>query len=246
MTASPTATPPAAPTNPPDPAQRETARPRADFLALPTYAHRSPIYRVGHAVCRLTTALAFDLKAYGVKNVPKTGGVLIVANHQSYLDPVILGAPMLRVLSFLAKSELFEGQRPIGRLFASLIRNLNAFPVRQGEGDVGAVRETIRRLQEGHVLTMFPEGGRSDSEEIDPMQGGVGLIVRRAGPTVRVVPAAIHGAFKAWPRHRKLPRPSPIRVKYGPARQLAHLKAAEIVKIIDQDIRRLYGELRSA
>jgi 1-acyl-sn-glycerol-3-phosphate acyltransferase len=228
MTASPTATQPTAPT------------------ALPTYARQSLFYRAGRAICRLTTTFAFDLKAYGVANVPRSGGVLIVSNHQSYLDPMILGVPIPRPVSFLSKSELFEGQTAAGRFFASLIRNLNAYPVRQGEGDVGAVRETIRRLQEGHVLTMFPEGGRSPSEEIEPMQGGVGLIARRAGPMVKVVPAALHGTFGAWSRYRKLPRPWPIRVKYGPPMELSHQKAAEIVKAIEAEIRRLYAELRAS
>ena len=61
-----------------------------------------------------------------------------------------------RRIRFMAKSELFEN-----RHFGWLIRSLNAFPVRQGEGDVGAVKETIRRLQEGHALIVYPEGTRS-------------------------------------------------------------------------------------
>jgi 1-acyl-sn-glycerol-3-phosphate acyltransferase len=224
---------------------RANPAPAQQSAELPPPVRQTPIYGLGKAVCRIAASLAFDLKASGVRNVPRTGGVLVVSNHQSFLDPVILGVAIPRAVSYLAKSELFEGRGPLGRFFGGLIRNLNAFPVRQGEGDVGAVRETIRRLQEGHVLTMFPEGGRSPSEEIEPILGGVGLIVRRAGPTVRVVPAAVHGTFRAWSRHRKLPRPSPVRVKYGPALELAHLKAAEIVKIIDTQIRRLYAELRA-
>src|SRR5688572_33443733 len=101
MTVPPTATPPAAPTNPSDLREKRPGDGPSPSPGGPTYARRTLLYRVGHAVCRLTTTLAFDLKAYGVKNVPKSGGVLIVANHQSYLDPVILGVPMTRVLSFL-------------------------------------------------------------------------------------------------------------------------------------------------
>jgi 1-acyl-sn-glycerol-3-phosphate acyltransferase len=211
---------------------------------LPTYARQTPLYKFGRAICRLACTLAFDLKSYGVRNIPRSGGVLIVSNHQSFLDPMILGVPVPRPVSFLAKSELFEGTSAVGRFFAQLIRGVNAFPVRQGEGDVGAVRESIRRLQEGHVLTLFPEGGRSETEEVEPLLGGVGLILRRAGPKVRVVPAAIDGTFRAWSRHRKLPRTAPVRVKYGPALQLSELKAGEIVRVIDGEIRRLLGELR--
>jgi 1-acyl-sn-glycerol-3-phosphate acyltransferase len=197
----------------------------------------SPFYKGGRVICRVVSVLWFDLKVYGVENVPERGGVLILSNHQSYLDPVVLGAKLIRPLSFLAKSELFEVPG-----FGWMIRNLNAFPVRQGEGDIGAVKETIRRLQEGHALNMFPEGSRSDDGEIAPMQSGIGLIARRAG--VPVVPAVIDGSFAAWPRGKKIFRPHPIRVQFGPPMDLKDLKAAEIVKRIDSTLRTMFGELR--
>jgi len=207
---------------------------------LPVYGRESWFYKFGRVICRIVTINVFDLKVYGIRNVPRRGGVLIVGNHQSFLDPVLYTVRVPRPASFLAKSELFEGNPHLTRL----IRALNAFPVRQGEGDVGAVRETIKRLQEGHVLVMFPEGGRTHDGEVEPLLGGVGLIVRRAGPTVRVVPAAMHGAYEAWSRHRKFPRSGRIRVKYGEALELSHLKAAEIVKVIEGRIRGLFKELK--
>jgi 1-acyl-sn-glycerol-3-phosphate acyltransferase len=207
--------------------------------AVPTFTRKSWLYSLGQSLFRLLAITIFDLKAYDTQNVPKRGGVLIVSNHQSFLDPVMLGVKVKRPMSFLAKSELFSN-----RFFGWLIRGVNAFPVRQGEGDIGAVRETIKRLQEGHVLVMFPEGGRSDDGEVTPMQTGVGLIVRRAGPTVKVVPAAVEGAFQAWSRHRKFFRPWPVRVKYGPPLELSDKKASEIVKIIGAEIGRLSAVLK--
>jgi 1-acyl-sn-glycerol-3-phosphate acyltransferase len=205
-----------------------------------TFARKTWIYSLGQSFFRLFAIVLFDLRAFGVQNIPKRGGVLIVANHQSFLDPVMLGVKVTRPMSFLAKSELFAN-----KIFGALIRGVNAFPVRQGEGDVGAVRETIKRLQEGHVLVMFPEGGRSEDGEVAPLQTGVGLIVRRAGPTVKVVPAAVEGAFASWPRGQTLPRPRAVRVKYGKPMELSNLKAAEIRGIIDIEIRRLFEELRA-
>jgi 1-acyl-sn-glycerol-3-phosphate acyltransferase len=199
------------------------------------------LYKAGQMVCRFVALTGFCFKAYGAKNVPQRGGVLIVANHQSVLDPVMLAVNLRRPVSFMAKRELFDGHSA----FAWLIRNLNAFPVRQGEGDVGAVRETIKRLQAGHVLIVFPEGERTPDGRIGKLEGGIGLIIRRAGPDVRVVPAAVDGAFKAWPKHRKRPRFCPIQVKYGPPLSLAHLKAAQIMETIDGHIRRLFDDLRN-
>ena len=71
------------------------------------------------------------------------------------------------------------------------------------------------------------------------------MIVRRAGPTVKVVPAAVDGTFRAWSRYRKLPRAAPVRVKYGRPMELAHLKSAQIIQAIEKEIRRLHGELRA-
>jgi 1-acyl-sn-glycerol-3-phosphate acyltransferase len=223
----------------PQPAAAAAAAPPV-AAGLPTNTRTTWVYRLGRGLLRLFGVVMFRLRTTGVKNIPKRGGVLIVANHQSYLDPAAFGVNVRRPLSFLAKSELFEN-----KFFGGLIRAVNAFPVRQGEGDVGAVREAIKRLQEGHVLLMFPEGGRSDDGEVMKMEAGVGLIIRRAGPTVRVVPAATYGAYEAWPRQRLLPRPGRVRVKYGEAMNLSDRKASDIIRIVEARIRELFEELRA-
>jgi 1-acyl-sn-glycerol-3-phosphate acyltransferase len=225
---------------PPASAPAAPAAAAAAPAPVPTFARKTWLYSLGQSFFRMLAIILFDLRAAGVDNVPRRGGVLIVSNHQSFLDPVMLGVKVARPMSFLAKSELF-----INKIFGRLIRGVNAFPVRQGEGDVGAVRETIKRLQEGHVLVMFPEGARCEDGKVGPMQSGVGLIVRRAGATVKVVPAAIEGTFESWPRGQVLPRPMPVRVKYGQPMELSTKKAAEIVKIIDAEIHRLFDELRA-
>ena len=141
----------------------------------------------------------FDLKVYGAYNVPRTGGVILVSNHQSYLDSVLLATRLDRPLSYMARVETFNN-----RAFAWLIRALNAFPISQGAGDIGAIKEAIARLNAGHALAIFPEGSRSNDGRIKPLEKGVGLIVRRA--RVAVVPVVIVGSFEAlWPKGRKFP-----------------------------------------
>ena len=197
----------------------------------------NPLYATGQAICRLATTLLFDLKVQGIEHVPRKGGVLIVANHQSYLDPVLVGVKLPRAASFLAKSELFEG-----RFFVGLIRMLNAFPVRQGRGDISAVREAINRLGQGSALVLFPEGTRTEDGELIHLEAGVGLIVRKT--TAPVVPCAIEGSYRAWPRRRKMFRASPIRVMFGPPMELAGLKAQQIVDAIDATLRRMIVQLK--
>jgi 1-acyl-sn-glycerol-3-phosphate acyltransferase len=187
---------------------------------------------------RIFTTVWFDLKVYGKENVPQSGGVLLVANHQSFLDPPLIGVQLRRKASYLAKSGLFENP-----LFGWIIRNCNAFPVRQGEGDVGAVKETIRRLREGHMLTVFPEGGRSEDGELQPILNGAALVVRKAG--VPIVPVVIEGSFKAWSKHRRIWQRHPVRVLFGKPAVVHHLKAKEITEFIDQQLHELLAELRA-
>ena len=195
------------------------------------------VYSFMRALLRIFTTVWFDLKVYGTENVPQTGGVLLVSNHQSFLDPPLIGVQLRRKASYLAKSGLFENP-----VFGWIIRNCNAFPVRQGEGDVGAVKETIRRLREGHMLTVFPEGGRSEDGELQPILNGAALVVRKA--QVPIVPIAIEGSFKAWPKHRKICQRSPVRVLIGKPAIVHDMKAKEITEFIDREIRELFTELR--
>jgi 1-acyl-sn-glycerol-3-phosphate acyltransferase len=198
---------------------------------------RSLLWRWLQMPCRILTTLLFDLKVYGVRNVPRDGGVLILSNHQSYLDPVLLAVRLYRPVSFLARSTLFRGG------FGVLIRKLHAFPVNQDGFAKAALEETIRRLNEGHVLNVYPEGSRTKTGEIAPVQRGVALILRKAH--VPVVIAAIDGSFEAWTKGRKLFKPYPIRVLYGKPMHLGHLRGEEMLRTIETELHRLFNELRA-
>jgi 1-acyl-sn-glycerol-3-phosphate acyltransferase len=200
---------------------------------------RAPvIWKFAQLLVRVWTSVTFDLKVYGLKNVPRAGGVLMVSNHQSLLDPLLLGARLHRPMSYMAKSELFTHTA-----FAWLIRSLGAFPVRQGAGDVGAIKETVARLQEGRMLNIFPEGARTEDGQIGPMLPGVALVVRRAG--VPIVPVAIDGSYQAWPKGSRSCRRHPIRMVYGPPLDVTGMKADAVVRLIDRSIRTLFERLRS-
>ena len=198
----------------------------------------SPVWKLTQTLCRVLTTVVFDFKAYGTHHVPAEGGVLLVTNHASYLDPVLIGVQLPRPISYLAKSELF-----INSVFGWLIRNLNAYPVRQGAGDVGAMKETIKRLQEGHLLNIFPEGSRTETGELLPIAPGVALVVRRAG--VPIVPCVIQGSFESMPRGRAIPHRRPIAVMYGPPMDVNGMKSEQIVKLIDDTFHRMVDELRA-
>jgi len=165
-----------------------------------------------YTVCQLSAWFAFRLclgfRAYGQKNVPLTGGALLLSNHQSYLDPVVIGAPLRRRLRFMARETLFRNP-----LFGTLLESVGAFPVRRGRPDKTSIRHAIELLASGEALVMFPEGTRSHDGRLQPILGGFTLLVRKANAPV--VPIAVDGTHRAWPRSKRLPTPARVRVAYG-------------------------------
>lgn len=165
-------------------------------------------YYFSQILCQLIYSVVFHGRSRHPERVPQSGGVLLVCNHQSFFDPVLAGVALERECDFMARDTLFKNDR-----FRRLIEWLNAFPVKRGTADVGAIKETLRRLKAGRLIVVFPEATRTHDGEIAPMQSGPVLIARKAG--VPIVPVLILGAFEAWPRDRKFPRPHPILVSYG-------------------------------
>jgi 1-acyl-sn-glycerol-3-phosphate acyltransferase len=198
---------------------------------------RSLLWKSLQILARFLTTNLFDLKVYGIENVPETGGVLLVANHQSYLDPVLVAVRLRRAVSFMAKSELFENP-----LLGWLIRSLHAYPVRKGEGDIGAIRQAIQRLNDGYALNVYPEGTRTLDGNIAPLEKGIALILRKVD--VPVIPVAIEGSFGAWPKGEKIFHPHPIRVNYGKPLYFKGLPAKEILDTLHFNLVSLHEELK--
>lgn len=178
---------------------------------VPEETTAPPPMRRGYAGLRLVAQLLltflFRGRVFGTRHVPRTGGVLLVSNHQSFLDPVLATLAIPRECHYMARDTLFH--HPTLR---RVIEYLNAFPVKRGTADMGAIKETLRRLKAGKVVLTFPEATRTTDGRIGPMRAGVVLLARKA--RVPIVPTLILGAFESWPRTRKLPVPRPILVAY--------------------------------
>ena len=148
----------------------------------------------------LWLTFAYRYRYWGAQQVPDRGPVLLVANHQSFLDPVILGvAGHHRPFHSMARGTLFRHPA-----FGWLIRTLRAIPIDQDGADISAVRRCVNVLREGHALVVFPEGTRTLDGTTAPFAPGTMVLIKRALPMV--IPVAIEGAHDVWPRNRSLPR----------------------------------------
>jgi len=201
-------------------------------------ARRLP-WNVLRLLAQFLFLLLFRVRVFGQRNVPRTGGALIASNHQSYLDPVLLGLGVSRPLSYMARRSLFR-VRP----FALLLSALNVFPLTRGGRDTGAVREAVNRLKAGNCLVVFPEGTRAHNGEIGRLLPGVPAIALRAG--VPLIPAAVEGAFQAWPRGGA-PRPAPVAVRYGrpiSAAECRRMSRDELTERLRAEMLKLQSALR--
>ncbi len=183
------------------------------------FARRAPGSTLAQAVwwdfvalfCATLARIFYRMNVVGAHHIPRSGGVLLVGNHQSFLDPIPHAAVAFdRQTAYIARSSLFHN-----KFFAGLITSLNAIPLKE-KSDSAAIKTALQVLAQGRCLLIYPEGGRCDDGAIAPFQRGVALLIRRA--KVPVVPIGLDGCFDIWPSSQKLPRLSGrLEVEAGPA-----------------------------
>jgi 1-acyl-sn-glycerol-3-phosphate acyltransferase len=142
--------------------------------------------------------LFFRLKVTGQQNIPQDGPFIIVANHSSLLDPVILGVSIKPKIIFVAAAYLFKI-----RWIGYLLRKANSIPV-QRENDIKAIKQTLKILQQGGILGIFPEGGIDRHKNNLPVKAGAAYLATKIG--VPIVPIKIKGVDKVLPRGAKFIR----------------------------------------
>jgi 1-acyl-sn-glycerol-3-phosphate acyltransferase len=151
-----------------------------------------------------------SLRVIGRRNMPEDGPVLLMSNHQSFFDPLLLGLASRRYLSFLARDTLFRNQ-----YLKALIESLDAIPIdNKGLGKDG-LQACLNVLNRGKAVLVFPEGERTHDGEMEPFKPGISLLIKRL--QCPIVPAAIVGAYDAWPRRARLPSFSPLFLAAGKA-----------------------------
>jgi 1-acyl-sn-glycerol-3-phosphate acyltransferase len=185
--------------------------------------------------------MLFRARVFGAARMPGEGAVLLLSNHQSHLDPLLIGMSCQRQLNFLARQTLFDTW-PLG----ALIRSFNGIPIdRDGTGLAG-LKETMRRLKRGEVVVLFPEGTRTPDGEVRRLKPGFCTLARRCKVTLQ--PMAIEGAFAAWPKGTPCPLPHPVTVVIGepiPPERVAEISTdAALVQFVEAAIRHCHQQAR--
>ena len=170
--------------------------------------HRNLVWLAIQMTCRFTFAIWFRYRVQGLDQIPKDGPALLVANHQSFLDPLLVPLWSDRPVSFLARDSLFRVP-----IVGWVLRSTYVIPVNRDAPARASVQASIDQLKGGNLLGIFPEGTRTSDGEVGAFRPGFAVILRRC--PVPVIPVGISGADIAMPRGSKFIRPKPIRVFVG-------------------------------
>lgn len=155
---------------------------------------------------------------FNSERVPATGPVVLAVNHASFLDPLLVGAGVDRSLNYLARESLFRFP-----VVSWVLNQLQVVPVDRDGGGAKGLKAILDRLLKGGGIVLFPEGTRTPDGQLQRARSGIGLTVIKS--TAPVVPVRIFGAFNAYNRHMKFPRPAALAIKYGHPMDFAQLRA---------------------
>jgi glycerol-3-phosphate dehydrogenase (NAD(P)+) len=164
------------------------------------------LYLLARALLLPFFLLYFRLERLGAEHLPRSGPLILAANHRSFLDPFVIGTLTRRPVYYVAKRELFER-----RWQAWLLSGLGAFPIDRGAGDEAAMATARAILARGDCVVIFPEGTRVRGGPLGHPHRGVGRLALQTG--ARVVPVAVIGTEDV--RRGLRIRPRKVRIRCG-------------------------------
>lgn len=183
---------------------------------LPDPVHPNWVWRVIRLTLRNVFGFWMKYRARGIEGLPE-GGAIFLINHQSFLDPLLVGLPLRRPVSYLARDTLF----PVP-LVGWVLRNTYVMPIRRDAATTESLRESIRRVEQGFYVGIFPEGTRSRDGTVGDFKPGFVALLRRC--RAPLVPIGIAGAMEVMPRGAVFPRPRRVHVQFGTPIPFAELE----------------------
>jgi 1-acyl-sn-glycerol-3-phosphate acyltransferase len=184
-----------------------------------------------------------NINIKGVDNIPDCGPVIVISNHQSNLDPMILFNSFPRPVPFMTKKELFN--IPV---FSWVMRQVGNFPVKRGSVDRNAMDMARNLLESGNAICIFPEGTRSKTGEIGSFKSGVSYIWKGSGCPV-FLPVTLKGSIDLLPKGEFIPRPCNVEVSFGKVIKISEDiwddsnkkdSASKVAEILEKTIKQMY------
>lgn len=170
-------------------------------------------YRLTQWIARILCTVLWRFRCRGLDRVPRRRGIVVVSNHQSLLDLVLIGCALPRRLTFIARSGLRRH-----RLYRWVTRPFDVVDIERGRPGVRALRQAMDRINEGGAVLLFPEGTRTHDGRLGRLRMGFAVLARKT--SAPIVPVRLDGAFQVWPRSRLVPRLGAIRLEvldpFGP------------------------------
>lgn len=178
---------------------------------------RNLVWRTIQFVLQIVFGLWLRYRSKNKQNLTDLEGALLLVNHQSFLDPLLVGLPLQRPVSFLARDSLFR--IPV---ISWIMRKTYVIPISRSAASTESMRKAIDRIQQGYLVGIFPEGTRCTDGSIGEIKPGFISLIRRA--KCPVVPIGIENAYNAYTKGAKLLRPAPVAVSFGPPLDPERLK----------------------
>jgi 1-acyl-sn-glycerol-3-phosphate acyltransferase len=166
------------------------------------------VYYIVYFLTKFVSFFCFPRKVHGWEHIPSKGGFIIASNHVSNLDPVVLGISCKRRINFVAKDSLFKG------FLGWVLPKLGAFPIKRGAADLGALKETLKRLKQGNPVLVFVEGTRRIGDAVPKAESGVGFLAVKSG--LPVIPVYVDGTQNAMPPGSKRISRQSVTVRFAP------------------------------
>lgn len=179
-----------------------------DDQLLPHPTRRNIVWLAIQFTLRLVFAVWLRYRARSIGNLPAEGGGLVLVNHQSFLDPMLVGLPLRRPISYLARDNLFRVP-----VIGWILRSTYVMPINRDAASTASIRNALHRIEHGFLVGLFPEGTRSDNGQVGEFKPGFISMIRRA--KAPVYPVGIAGAHEAMPRGGFRIFPPPVRVVFG-------------------------------
>ena len=165
-------------------------------------------YYLCYTLSKIIARLFFSLRVVHPERMIEEGPLIVASNHQSFVDPPLVGICSKRDLYYLARKTLLNIP-----LLGKLLPHINVIPVDRDGNDMSALKTIIRLIRSGKGVVLFPEGTRSPDGYLQRGKQGIGLIIAKSKAPVQ--PVRVFGAFEAFPKGSGKISATPLTVVIG-------------------------------